>query len=144
MHYLSILTSLILFSHQIPTAIDGNASFYSYYSGKKYDFQVTESDLRRAPPWHEHEDNPPLPPRKAVTVASTYLGQLLPDAESWSVEKVSLQRAGGKSDINWVYVIEFTGPLASGSSQLGGMVHTFTIVVLMNGVAVEPKISSGE
>jgi hypothetical protein len=124
--------------------MDGNASFYSYYSGKKYDFQVTESDFRRTLPWHDHEDNPPLPPRKAVTVASRYLAQLLTDAESWSVEKVSLQRAAGKSDTNWVYVIEFTGPLASGSSQLGGMVHTFAIVVLVNGVPVEPKISSGE
>jgi len=82
--------------------------------------------------------------RRAVAVASSYLARLLPDAESWSVEKVSLQRAGGKSDTNWVYVIEFTGPLASGSSQLGGMVHTFAIVVLMNGVPVEPRISIAE
>ena len=77
-------------------------------------------------------------------MASSYLAQLLPDAESWRVEKVSLQRAGGKSDTNWVYVIEFTGPLASGSSQLGGMVHTFAVVVLMNGVPVEPRISTAE
>jgi hypothetical protein len=105
------------------------------YGGKKYDFRVTEQDLKRAPLWQANQENPPLSPRRAIESASKQLATLLPNGKDWRVYQVTLKPV----ENYWIYLVEFLEPLAAGGA--GRQTSSgFQVIVLMNGVAVVPKV----
>src|SRR5262245_23555164 len=112
------------------------ASWSSYVLGQRWDFIVRKDDLDRSPAWSELIDDPPLPPRSAIQAAQLLLDRLVSNAREWRLRRVRLDQIGRPD--GWVYVVEFSEPPPS---PLGGLVSRMEIVVLMTGVAVEPKRS---
>jgi hypothetical protein len=108
-------------------------TFSVEYAGKKYDFRVTEQDLKAAPAWPATQDNPPLSARRAIDAASKQLATLVPNGKDWRVSAVSLKPIDGY----WIYLVEFLEPLRAGAPDQ--VSQAFQVVVLMNGVAVVPR-----
>ena len=118
--------AIALFAAQLET------TFTTEYSGKKYVSRITEQDLRAAPSWPVNQENPPLSPRRAVDAASKYLATLLPNGKNWRLYQVTLKPV----ENYWIYIVEFLEPVAQERQTSAG----FSVVVLMNGVPVRPKI----
>ncbi len=110
-------------------------TFTVEYGGKKYEFRVTDQELQKTPAWPVSQENPPLPARRAAETASKYLATLLPNGKDWRLNAVTLRPINDR----WVYLIEFLEPLRTGAT--GQLSTGFQLVVLMNGVAVVPKVS---
>jgi hypothetical protein len=132
----------VLFSLCFCAAVEGQASptfrQFSYHAGRRYESKVTTGMLENSPEWAEGQDNPPLPARRAVEVASAQLSKLLPDGAKWGLQRIHLQPIGAK----WIYVVEFLEPLPE-KPGVDFRRDYFAIVVLMNGEAVEPKARAG-
>ncbi len=110
------------------------AVFHSSYDGKRYDFYVTEEQLKATPAWPDDQDAPPLAPRLALSTARKSLQQLFPDAENWQLGDVTLQPMWK----SWIYVVHFAVPPPTSLSTRPA--SWFNVVVLMNGEPVQPKI----
>jgi hypothetical protein len=108
-------------------------TFSVEYAGKKYDFRITEQDLKSAPTWPAAQENPPLSARRAIEAASKQLAILVPNGKDWRLSGVSLKPI----DTHWIYLVEFLEPLRAGASDQ--VSQAFQVVVLMNGVAVVPR-----
>jgi hypothetical protein len=93
--------------------------------------------MDQTPSWVEDEDFPPLSPRAAVRSARDGLSALVTDPENWTMNGIQLQPGGSKD--KWVYVVSFWGPM---SSPYGGLVPEFRMIVLLDGTAVKPEIST--
>lgn len=127
----SLFLAAILFAAQAET------TFTVEYSGKKYEFRIPDQDLQNAPAWAPNQDNPPLSPRRAIDAAKNEIAMLLPDGQDWRLYEVTLRPI----DTNhWVYLVQFLEPLrGNGNGQQ--LSSGFQVVVLMNGVAVMPRVS---
>jgi len=108
---------------------------FSYHEGKRYESKVTTETLESSPDWTDGQENPPLAARRAVELASAQLSKTVPDASKWGLQRILLQPVGAK----WVYVLEFLEPPRD-NLPLGGRRDTFSVVVLMSGVAIEPTL----
>jgi hypothetical protein len=118
------------------------AQFSSYASvglkqGKRYDFDVYQDDLNRTPAWQTNEEFPPLSPRKAEAAARRQLDKLVEHAERWNRRIVALHQMSDSD--KWVYVVHFSGFHPPG--VLDGAVPQMRLVVLMDGRALEPRVS---
>jgi hypothetical protein len=111
--------------------------FYSYFAGERFHTAVTRADLDAAPKWTEGTEAPPLSPKAAVEAARARFATLVPDADKWSVESISLRPVGPRHD--WLYVIQFDAPPPSDPGIHSGGVPWFQVVVLFNGIAIEPS-----
>ena len=129
MRQLFLLFLLICFC-AVAHAQDYVAKFYGFHDGKQFEFTVTSKLLENCPEWLSEQDNPPLPARRALAIASDYLPKLVTNAEAWKAGEIRLRPVRDK----WVYVLEF-------SQRREGVQTPFVIVVLMNGEVVEPKIT---
>ena len=111
-------------------------TFTVEYGGKKYEFHITDQDLQKTPSWPANQENPPVSARRAIDIASKYLATLLPNGKDWRLYQITLKPIGDR----WIYLVEFLEPLRgdAGAQQLSS---GFQIVVLMNGVAVVPRVS---
>ena len=127
LHSLCLIT--VLLAGQLET------TFSVEYGGNKYDFRITEEDLKATPGWPAGQDNPPLSARRAIDIASKYLATLLPNGKDWRLYQVTLRPI----DSHWIYVVEFLEPLRADAA--GQLSSGFQVVVLMNGVAVAPQVS---
>lgn len=112
---------------------DYAGGFSSYVRGERWDFNVTRAALAEAPSWLETEVAPPLPPRRAIQVATEQLQELLTDAERWRLSSVTLRPIG--NDGNWLYVVAFAEPPPRPD---GGIRSSLRLIVLMNGSTVTP------
>ena len=122
-----------------PARAQGNvATFSSYVDGKRFDFNVTRERLDRTPSWPESAEHPPLSPRKAMAVARAYLPALVEGADKWHRGDVTLTRVGAGEE-KWVYLVGFSGNHPPGVTD--GPVPTMRVVVLMDGLAVDPDVS---
>ncbi|MDQ2798807.1 MAG: hypothetical protein M3Y13_04085 [Armatimonadota bacterium] len=119
-------------------AQDTAASYLSEHAGKRYDFTVTHAQLQLTPDWAEDADNPPLSPRKALAHARADLRMFLPDAAKWIHPKIILTEVGAPH--KWMYIVEFEGPLPP--NMVDGPVDRMRVLVLMNGIAIKPVITS--
>jgi hypothetical protein len=128
-----LLQSLILVTALL--AAQAETTFTVEYGGKKYVSRITDQDLQKTPAWPAGQENPPLSPRRAIDVASKYLATLLPNGKDWRLHQVTLRPI----DNRWIYLVEFLEPLrGDGAGQQ--LSAGFQIVVLMNGVAVAPRV----
>ena len=111
-------------------------TFTVEYGGKKYEFHISEQDLQKTPSWAPNQDNPPLSARRAIDIAKEEMATLLPNGKDWRLFEVTLRPV----DDHWVYLVQFLEPLRAdgGGRQLS---NSFQVVVLMNGVAVMPRIT---
>ena len=119
-----------LFSAQVET------SFTVEYGGRKYESRIPDADLQKTPAWAPGQENPPLSPRRAMDAATRQLSTLLPNGKDWRLYAVTLRPIENR----WIYLVEFLEPLrgdAAGQQLSAG----FQIVVLMNGIAVTPRVS---
>lgn len=101
----------------------------------RYRSLVMEGDLINTPKWQEHEDFPPLSPRRAEAKARAELRTTLPAIREWRLVEFSLQRVG--SSDNWIYIVEMKPSLQK--ETVNGQVDSIEIVVLMNERAIKPK-----
>ena len=129
-----ILQSLLVIMALL--AAQGETTFTVEYNSTRYEYHITDQDLQATPAWPAGQDNPPLSARSAIDIASKELAELLPDGKDWRLYEVTLRPIEDR----WVYLVQFLEPLRSnaGGQQLSS---GFEIVVLMNGVAVMPRIS---
>ena len=109
---------------------------FSYHEGKQYESKVTIETLESSPVWADGQENPPLPARRAVELASAQLSKIVPDGSKWGLQRILLQPVGSK----WVYVVEFLEPPPADNLSPDGRRDTFSVVVLMSGEAVEPTL----
>jgi hypothetical protein len=107
----------------------------SSYGNNHYEFKVTHEMLDRSPAWADGEEYPPLSPGRAYQIALASFSKLIPNGEKPSKGKISLYPIEGK----WVYTVEFMEPQPAGIYD--GPMKSLSIVVLMSGEAVEPKVT---
>jgi hypothetical protein len=116
---------------------DAVGRWSSYLHGQRFDFIVRWVELEQTPLWLESDQNPPLPPRRAIAAARAELARLVPAPEAWQLSEVQLQPVGGPD--RWVYLVGFSEPPPGPLGGIGPM--PLQIVVLMNGVAIEPTLT---
>ena len=129
-----ILQSLFLITALLPVQLE--TTFTVEYGGKKYEFHVSEQDLQKTPAWPAGQENPPLSPRRAIDIASKQLATMVPNGKDWRLYEVTLRPI----DDRWIYLVQFLEPLR-GNTVAQQTSAGFQIVVLMNGVAVVPRVS---
>jgi hypothetical protein len=129
-----ILQSLCLVAALLTVQVE--TTFTVEYGGKTYEFRIPEQDLQKTPVWSPDQDNPPLSARSAIDIAKKEIATLLPNGKDWRLYEVTLRPV----DDHWVYLVQFLEPLRTdgGGQQLS---KGFQVVVLMNGVAVVPRIT---
>jgi len=117
-------------------AAQAETTFTVEYGGKKYEFRIPDEDLQKTPAWPAGQDNPPLSARRAIDSAKAQIASLLPNGKDWRLYSVTLRPIEDR----WIYLVEFLEPLRG--DGLGQQLSAgFQIVVLMNGVAVVPRVS---
>jgi hypothetical protein len=126
---------LILLVITALSAAQAETTFTIEYGGKKYEFHVSERELQATPSWAPDQETPPLSPRRAIELARNQLGTLMPNATDWRLYDVTLRPV----DDRWIYLITFMEPLRGGNAQQ--VSAGVQLVVLMNGVAVTPRVS---
>jgi hypothetical protein len=129
-----MLNSLFLLA--VLAAAQVETTYTVEYGGKKYEFLVSSQDLEKTPAWPPNEENPPLSPRRAVEIARTQLAALMAGAKDWRLHEVTLRPL----DDHWIYLVGFLEPLRN-DGQARQLSTGFQVVVLMNGVAVMPRVS---
>ena len=129
-----MLQILFLFAALLPAQVE--TTFTVEYSGKKYEFHIANQDLQKTPAWPATQENPPLSPRRAIDIASKQLAALLPNGKDWRLYSITLR----PMDDRWIYLVDFLEPLR-GDNTVQQVSSSFQIVVLMNGVAITPKVS---
>jgi hypothetical protein len=117
-----------------PAQVD--TTFTVEYGGKKYEFHITDQDLQKTPAWAANQENPPLSARGAIDIATKQLAALLPNGKDWRLYSVTLRPIENR----WIYLVEFLEPLR-GDNAGQQLSSAFQLVVLMNGVAITPKVS---
>jgi hypothetical protein len=93
---------------------------------------VMQSALDAAPLWPEDEPNPPLPARRAMTLAREALLKFQPESGKWKLRGLDLTQVGQKGQ--WMYIVRFEIP--NDSPYM--IPAPYDVVVLMNGHVVEP------
>jgi hypothetical protein len=126
--FFQIVCALTLLPAQFETTLTVD------YGGKKYEYRITEQDLKRAPAWLPGQENPPLPARRAIDAASKQLATLLPNGKDWRLSQVTLKPV----ENYWYYVVEFLEPVSAGAGRQ--LSSGFQVIVLMNGVTVMPRV----
>jgi hypothetical protein len=125
-----------LFLLTILLAAQVETTYTIEYGGKKYEFLVSDQDLQKTPVWPANQENPPLPARRAADIARKQLATLLPDGKDWRLHEITLRPL----DDHWIYLVGFLEPLRNdGAAQQFST--GFQLVVLMNGVAVMPRVT---
>jgi hypothetical protein len=107
----------------------------SFYKGSRYQFSITESDVKRAPLWDENKTAPPIGPDEALRLARAYLQKTFPESKKWTVEKIICERVGNANQ--WLYIVEFA-PDTEGKVLLWAGRPTI-VPVLMNGEIVAAR-----
>jgi hypothetical protein len=131
------LLILVVCSFCTVSKAQGLLSTESFYGDKHYQSSVTLELLEGSPAWPEEQDNPPLPPRRAVEIALGHLQKLFSNAEKWRKGEIRLYPVREK----WVYIIELIGPPLEDPKSMSGINPHFAVIVLMSGEPVEPKVT---
>jgi hypothetical protein len=115
------------------SSTDNVAGFSSYVRSERWDFAIARATLSQTPVWDEADASPPLPVRRAMSIAAKQLAGLVPDADRWRFEAVSLRQIGGAG--HWVYIVDYNEPPPS---SVGGLTSRLSLVVLMDGTPIVP------
>lgn len=101
--------------------------------GDSYAYKLTDQDFANTPSWNSDEGEPPLSVSQAIKAARENLPRFVHVSESWKVRMVTLQSMGEEK---WYYRIHF---FCHGITCREIEDRSFTAIVKMNGMIVEPK-----
>ena len=110
----------------------------SYAFSKQYCFTITANMLKVSPVWSEDADNPPLPARKAIRLATKLKNELVKDTEKfkWKLESCSLEQA---ETSKWYWFITYFARYQGSST---GIPHHLQVIVLMDGTVIRPMVKA--
>ena len=131
--WFSSMISLITFQPSLLEPV----SYGSYLGGDRvYVVSITEKMLEASPEWKKGTDNPPLSAQKAIEHADKKKATLVKDGKDfqWRLESASLIPAGKG---RWYWLVKYSQIVRGGG--LSGSPRTLRLVVLMNGMVIEPK-----
>jgi hypothetical protein len=138
---LSLGLALALLASSSPSrAADDSELFRTGFSypntspGKEYELVVRQSHIDAAPNWPDDQLNPPLAPRKAISLATEWVHKFFPESTNPPVSQLDMKSVGHKGQ--WIYVALFELRSQPGWTPT----VAFPVVVLMNGHVVEPTI----
>jgi hypothetical protein len=126
MNTIKLLCTLILSTCFVTPAV-GESAVAGYAEGKTFYY----SFIPVGPEWKDHEEHPPLSPRKAENLAKSKLAVLLKEPDKWVLRDIQLTK---DSQDQWFYVVVFYQRNAHGVQS--GM----RVPVLMDGTTPEPKV----
>ncbi len=111
--------------------------------GREFVTEVTVNDLRLTPPWAEADLNPPVPARRALSLAEHHKDLVLKTLEdspkcAWELQGIVLAR--DTKPERWYWQIDYYG---YGEGGYTGHPYTLSFIVLMNGKIVLPKDGNG-
>jgi hypothetical protein len=111
----------------------------SYVGHKKYVFKPHPADVEEGPLWNiKTQPCPPLAASAAVEAARAELRKLFPDADSWTVDEISMRPH--PPGAYWYYAVSFLKATPE-TMEEGRVIPQIAIPVLMSGTAVEPVVS---
>ena len=111
--------------------------FPSYALRHDYDTTIPDDELEKTPRWKEADENPPVSARKAMRLANALADKLEPDTDDFKRELESLALCA--HDGKWYWRAEYEWHVIKGGST--GILPNLTIIVLMNGAVVQPKVT---
>jgi hypothetical protein len=116
----------------------GSVGHYSHVFGKQFQVIVPYAALDKAPKWTEADENPPLSAKKALKAANKMKDSLVKDNDKfkWSLHSLALTPARGD---RWYWMAEYRAHVRRGGSS--GPPRSLRLVVLMDGKAIQPKVS---
>ena len=120
----------------VRSSLAGFIKIESRYNGHLFTSTVSDTNLASSPSWEKQQPNPPLPPRKALSIARGFLADAMDNSEAWSLESVALKNF---RDDKWYYVITFILG-TDGFTNLPS--PTIQIVVLMDGKIATLRMKS--
>jgi hypothetical protein len=118
---------------------------FSYIDGKKLSFLLNDKAANDQSVWKTSDKNPPCSVRDAIASAKRKLMEIFPAKRNWTLAEVRLQPATSTLDAAdgieiWNYSIAFERhPDTEGPGPIG-VDGRVTMIVLMDGTAVEPTI----
>jgi hypothetical protein len=125
---------ILLCSFLAANTVWASYNIYETNGWNKYDFEISGSDLAKAPEWHEGESLP-LTPRKALESARKELGKLVGDTNDWVLTDIEITSLW--SDKYWFYKVTYVQTITVEK----GAPPSLMIPVLMDGTAIQPTIS---
>jgi hypothetical protein len=106
---------------------------YARLDGQVWLSAISQSQIDSSPTWRESDDRVALSPNAAIRSARRALAHIMTNADSWGVGDVTLRAV---TESRRLYAVSFVDPRSQ--SILNGSPTLVTILVLMNGVAIEP------
>src|SRR5712671_6722950 len=103
------------------------------YDNLTFRYNLSDDDFKNTPSWNPETDDSPLSTRKALVVARITLRRFVPDAETYEVEKLNLERF---EPHKWVFEISFH----CWDNRCSDAAASFTVFVKMDGSAIEPEV----
>jgi hypothetical protein len=88
--------------------------------------------------WHPKREHPPLSARAAERTAWTVLEEMFGNVEEWKREEITLIETHEAN--RWVYQVTFQGPRIQPDETRPALTSALHIFVLMNGLAIQPKL----
>jgi hypothetical protein len=120
-------------------------SAFSYIDGKKLTFALGDKAANDQSVWKTSDKNPPCSVRDAIASAKRKLMEIFPAKRNWTLADVRLQPAtstlGAADGVEiWDYLITFERHPDKQVEGPIGVDGRVTMIVLMDGTAVEPTI----
>jgi len=118
--------------------LGGTPAVVDYAFGKAYVSRIPGEALVKSPRWSQGVDNPPVSAGKAIKIAQLTKERLLKDSEDfkWKLASLRLEQIG---DGHWYWIVCYFAEFRGNST---GIPNQVPIVVLMDGTAVMPRVSS--
>jgi len=117
-----------------------NALFSHAIGNNRYQVQIRDEDLLKAPEWKADAENPPLSARKAIQLASQAKDTLVKDSPTykWEFAKAALRL--DPEAPRWYWLIQFARRPRNGDPEEDA--PTRLIGVLMDGTVLKPTQDS--
>lgn len=144
---LSTITSplaLVLLALTQTTEAPNKSCITSRAFGKTYKSCVDENSFRSSPAWNrEKQSSPPVSPRKAVQVAEKMRKAVANAPDGWKWELMNLNLTFREDD-HCAWLVMFQAIPALPEDEQRFPLHEITLVVLMDGTAIEPTVGDDE
>ena len=107
----------------------------STYVSASYAYKLTDQDFVNTPSWNPSDGEPGISLGSAIGIARENLPRFVKSAEAWKMRTVLLQSMGAEK---WYYRILFFCS-GVGCREIDNEHRSFTAIVKMDGMIVEPK-----
>lgn len=131
----SFATTTTLIVTLAAVAVADRSYFSEPIDGQRYETEITDQMLDRGPKWKEADMNPPLPARKAIAAAKSYVDKNIKEDKEWrrELESIALVPDEGR----WFWMAKYVWWPKQGN--LGGAQAYMEIAILMDGTVVPLK-----